>query len=88
MKLKTAIAAAALAVITAGVVTGCARVTEPFNDAPVSHKYQVPAEVYAMPNGYNNYAESCDHHGHRVFVIFHSSGYGSVFAINDPACKP
>ena len=40
-------------------------------------------------NGFNNFAEKCDDHGNRVFVIFHKdSAYGSVFAMKDPTCGP
>ena len=41
-----------------------------------------------MPDGFNNFAEKCDDHGNRVFVIFHGDGtYGSVFAMKDPTCR-
>ena len=83
----TWIALAVLALIAAGVVTGCAKITEPFNDAAVSGHVNGPAEVGSMPDGFNNFAEKCDDHGNRVFVIFHSdSAYGSVFARKDPTC--
>ena len=79
------LAAGALAI--GGIITGCAKITEPFNDAPVSHQIGGPAEVGSMPDGFNNFAEKCDDHGNRVFVIFHSdSAYGSVFAMKDPTC--
>lgn len=87
---KTArtIIAAILAIAAAGgVLTGCAKITEPFNDAPVSGHINGPAEIGSMPDGFNNFAEKCDGHGNRVFVIFHSdSAYGSVFAMKDPTC--
>lgn len=80
-------ALAVIALLAVAVVTGCAKITEPFNDAPVSHKIGGPAEVGSMPDGFNNFAEKCDDHGNRVFVIFHSDGaYGSVFAMKDPTC--
>ena len=82
-------ALAALAVLAVVVVTGCSKITEPFHDAPVSHQIGGPAEVGSMPDGFNNFAEKCDDHGNRVFVVFHSdSAYGSVFAMKDPTCAP
>jgi len=71
------------------VLSGCGlgKLVEPYNDAPVSHQIGGPAEVGSMPDGFNNFAEKCDDHGNRVFVIFHSdSAYGSVFALKDPTC--
>jgi hypothetical protein len=82
-------ALAAAALIVAAVVSGCGlgKITEPYNDARVSHQIGGPAEVGSMPDGFNNFAEKCDDHGNRVFVIFHSdSAYGSVFAMKDPTC--
>jgi hypothetical protein len=80
-------ALAVIALAVAGVVSGCAKITEPFHDAPVSGHINGPAEVGSMPDGFNNFAEKCDDHGNRVFVIFHSDGaYGSVFAMKDPTC--
>ena len=53
----------------------------------MSHRISGPAEVGSMPDGFNNFAEKCDDHGNRVFVVFHSDGaYGSVFAMKDPTC--
>jgi hypothetical protein len=85
-----AIIAAALAVLALAVLSGCGlnKITEPYNDAPVSHQIGGPAEVGSMPDGFNNFAEKCDGHGNRVFVIFHGdNAYGSVFAMKDPTCK-
>jgi len=80
-------ALAVVALIAAAVVTGCAKITEPLKDASVSHRISGPAEVGSMPDGFNNFAEKCDGHGNRVFVIFHGDGtYGSVFAMKDPTC--
>lgn len=79
----------ALIALSALLVSGCGwnKVTEPYNDAPVSGQINGPAEVGSMPDGFNNFAEKCDGHGNRVFVIFHSdSAYGSVFAMKDPTC--
>ena len=80
------------AVLALGVVmlSGCgfSKIVEPYNDAPVSGQIHGSAEVGSMPDGFNNFAEKCDNHGNRVFVIFHGDkGYGSVFAMKDPTCK-
>ena len=80
-------ALAVAALIAALALAGCAKITEPLKDASVSHRISGPAEVGSMPDGFNNFAEKCDDHGNRVFVIFHSDGaYGSVFAMKDPTC--
>lgn len=80
---------AGLAIAGLALLAGCGlgKITEPFNDAPVSHQIGGPAEVGSMPDGFNNFAEKCDDHGNRVFVIFHSdASYGSVYAMKDPTC--
>jgi hypothetical protein len=86
----TAALAAGTAIIALLATGGCAKITEPFNDARVAHKYGNPADVYSMPDGFNNFSEKCDAHGNRVFVIYHGdAAYGSVFAMKDPTCgKP
>jgi hypothetical protein len=46
-----------------------------------------PADVYAMPNFFNNVASKCDGHGHRVFVTSNKSNAPSnLVVINDPSC--
>ena len=77
----------ALAVVAALVVAGCAKITEPFNDAPVSHQIGGPAEVGSMPDGFNNVATKCDH-GNRLYISYHGDGsYGFGFAVpRDPTC--
>jgi hypothetical protein len=84
-----AVSAALVALAIAGLflVTGCAKFLEPYNDAPVSGKIGGAAEVGSMPDGFSNFAEKCDTHGNRVFVVYHGDkGYGSVFALKDPTC--
>lgn len=80
-------AAAGIGLLAAGL-TGCSQKnTEPWNDAPVVGKFDNGAQVYSMPDGFNNFASKCDDNGHRVFVTYHGDGaYGGVFAIDDPAC--
>jgi hypothetical protein len=46
-----------------------------------------PAEVYAMPNFFNNVASKCDGHGHRIFVTSNKcSAPSNMVVINDPSC--
>ena len=48
---------------------------------------RTPAEVYAMPNFYNNVASKCDGHGHRIFVTSNkSSAPSNLIVINDASC--
>lgn len=61
------------------------------NDAPQTPAEQhAPAEVGAMPDGFSNWATSCNH-GNRVYTIYHrayeGSGYGAIAVVaNDPSC--
>lgn len=88
MKHKRALVAAlmAAALLTA---TGCAKMTEPWNDAKISGKDDSPAEVYSMPDGFSNFATKCDRHGNRVYVLYHGDNpYGGVTVVPaDPSCK-
>lgn len=84
-----AAAVVTLATLAVLAVAGCGfqKATEPYNDAPVVHKYDNPADVYSMPDGFSNFSEKCDQHGNRVFVVYHgNSAYGSIFAMKDPTC--
>ena len=82
------IAAVVLAIAALTILSGCAKFMEPFNDAPISGKIGGAAEVGSMPDGFSNFAEKCDTHGNRVFVVYHGDkGYGSVYALKDPTCK-
>lgn len=76
------IALAALAVIALSSLSGCAKMTEPFKDAPRSGvTNEEPADVVQMPDGFNNLATKCDH-GNRVYVTYHGdSAYGSVTVV-------
>jgi hypothetical protein len=72
--------------LTAG--TGCDAITEEWNDAEIEHKYDHPAEVYSMPDGYANFAAKCDVHGNRVYTTrWGDSGQGKALAVvRDPSC--
>jgi len=67
---------------------GCNSITEPYNDAPISHKNDSPAAVYSMPDGFSNVATKCADHGHRIYVAYHGDGERAAIAvISDPACR-
>lgn len=71
-------------------LAGCSsssKVQQPLNDAAVTKQLEGPGEVGWGADGFSNWFEKCDDHGHRVFVLFHNDGeYGSVSAIDDPSC--
>lgn len=85
---KRAISAALLATVALVSLTAC-KATEQYNDAPSSNGGgdKSPAAVYAMPDGFSNWAEKCDGHGFRVFVAFHSGSAPAIAAVADPTCK-
>lgn len=72
---------AALAVVSLGA---CANATEEFNDAPVGHKNDDPADIYSMPDGFSNVATKCIE-GNRVFSTRNEAGI--AVAPNDPTCQ-
>lgn len=82
---KVTAAAGALALV--GVLAGCGKLVEPYNDAPVASQNKTPAEVLNMPDGFSNVATKCDH-GNRVYVAFHGDAtYGAIAVVaNDPSC--
>jgi hypothetical protein len=86
VKKRAALVAAGIAVLFG--VTGCSKYTEPWNDAKIEKKYDDPAEVYSMPDGFSNVATKCDVHGNRIYVVYHGdNAYGSVDVVaNDPSC--
>jgi hypothetical protein len=68
--------------------TGCASMTEPYNDAPVGTKDDSSADIYSMPDGFSNFSSKCDKNGNRVYVVYHGeSPYGAVAVVGqDPTC--
>jgi hypothetical protein len=83
--------AARVAAVTALVILlgGCAKLTEPFKDAPrTSVTNDQPADTVTMPDGFSNLATKCDH-GNRVYVAYHGDNkYASIFVVaQDPTCK-
>lgn len=80
---------AGMAVLALGLgATGCSSLTEEFNDAPIGKKYDGPAEVYSMPDGFANFASKCDAHGNRVYTT-RGGNAGKAIAVvaADPSCK-
>ena len=68
------------------VLTGCTQ-KERVNAHQSNNVDRTPADVYAMPNYYNNVASKCDGHGHRIFVTSNkSSAPSNLVVINDTSC--
>ena len=87
-KIAAGVAAGLIGLST--MASGCASNTEPFNDAPISHKNDSPAYVGSMPDGFSNWASKCDPQGggFRVFTAFHGDGDRAAIAvIADPTCR-
>lgn len=84
---RTRALAAATLTAAALTLTGCSSLSEPFNDAPISHKDDGPAEVYSMPDGYANFASKCDRHGNRVYTTRTDGGEAMAVIPHDPTCK-
>lgn len=89
-RIRTAVVALVAVAVLFGL-TACFgnKATQPWNDSPrTSVVNSTPADVIAMPDGFNNLATKCDH-GNRIYVSYHSDGsYGFAFGIaNDPTCK-
>lgn len=48
---------------------------------------RTPAEIYAMPDHYNNVASKCDEHGHRIFITSNKDQAPSnLVVIEDSSC--
>ncbi len=48
---------------------------------------RTPAEVYAMPEHYNNVASKCDKRGHRIFITSNKrQAPSNLVVIDDPSC--
>jgi hypothetical protein len=81
------IAAAGLAV---GVLAlaGCASAGESWNDAPIDHKVDRPAVVYAAPDGFANAMETCDDFGNLIITTRDGKGGGKAVAVvkDEEAC--
>jgi hypothetical protein len=84
--IATAIVLASALLMLAGC--GLNKAFEPFNDAPISHKNDLPAVVGSMPDGFSNWAGKCDGQGHWVVVVYHGdSTYGAPAVVADPKCR-
>jgi hypothetical protein len=78
--------AAAVAVLV--LVAGCDNYNDKRGrgDAPVSSTDDSPAEVVNFPDQFANIAMKCDGHGHRLYIVTHTSTDVPVVVITDPAC--
>jgi hypothetical protein len=86
MTKSRAVAALAAMSLTALMVTGCSSMMESYNDAPISHKYDNPAEVYSMPDGFANVSSKCDRHGNRMYTTRTDGGEAMAVVPADPSC--
>ncbi|WP_354698083.1 hypothetical protein DSM112329_03747 [Paraconexibacter sp. AEG42_29] len=79
-----------LATVLALTAAGCGSDTPERQNArqtPGAQVDRVPAEVYAMPDHYNNVASKCDRHGHRIFITSNKDQAPSnLVVIADPSC--
>lgn len=76
------------AVVIGGSATGCsAKFQEHFKDTPVTGRVDVGAVVGSMPDGFNNWARTCDGTT-AVYTAYHGdAAYGSVSTVADsPVC--
>lgn len=88
---RTAVLILAVVAALAFVVTvaGCSnKQQQPFNDAPrTATQNSDPAQIIAMPDGFNNAASKCDG-PNRIYTTYHGdSSYGGIAVVaNDPRC--
>jgi len=84
---KRRLATAATVAVLAVGLGGCAKASEPFQDAERGSTNDSPADTITFPDGFSNVATKCDH-GNRVYVLFKSDlAYGSVAVVpGDPSC--
>ncbi|MEA2157236.1 MAG: hypothetical protein QOE11_3376 [Solirubrobacteraceae bacterium] len=81
---------AVLAVLAVLALAGCGSTPERQNahQTPGNQVDRTPAEVYAMPDHYNNVASKCDRHGHRIFITSNKDQAPSnLVVLADPSCK-
>lgn len=79
--------ALALVAVLALSFSGCAKMTEPFKDAPRGETNNGPADLVTFPDGFSNVATKCDH-GNRVYTAYHNdSAYAAITVVpNAPDC--
>jgi hypothetical protein len=81
----------AVPVVTVALVAlvGCGGAPERQNahQTPEGQIDRNPAEVFAMPDHYNNVASKCDKHGHRIFITSNKDAAPSnLVVIDDSSC--
>ncbi|MGW7201443.1 hypothetical protein [Streptomyces chryseus] len=86
--MRRAAIAAVVAATSLALLTGCAKFTEPFKDAPRGTTNNEPADIVTMPDGFSNVSTKCDH-GNRVYTLYHGDNkYGSIAVVpQDPSCR-
>lgn len=79
-----------LALLALLALAGCGGTPERQNahQTPGRQVDRTPAEVYAMPDHYNNVASKCDRHGHRIFITSNKDQAPSnLVVVTDPSCE-
>ena len=86
--MRKSVAGLVLAVVACTGLSSCAKMTEPFKDAPRGETNSGPADTITFPDGFSNGATKCDH-GNRLYVAYHGdSPYASIAVVpNDPTCQ-
>jgi hypothetical protein len=79
---------AAAGVVVLAALAGCgAPERQNAHQTPEGEIDRTPAEVYAMPDHYNNVASKCDKHGHRIFITSNKDQAPSnLVVVADPSC--
>jgi hypothetical protein len=69
-------------------LTGCgAPERQNAHQTPEGQIDRTPAEIYAMPDHYNNVASKCDSHGHRIFITSNKDAAPSnLVVVEDSSC--
>lgn len=88
--MKNRIIACTSLALLALTLTACGtKGLEPFKDAPVGGRVNEPAVIGEMPDGFGNWARTCDGTTAVYTLFHHDSAYGGVAVVaNSPECKP
>jgi len=82
------IALGGLALSAALAVAGCAKITEPWNDAKrTGTENSTPVDIITNADGFSNLSTKCDH-GNRIYVAYHGDAAYAAIAVvpADPSC--
>lgn len=68
------------AAILAVSMSSCAKMTEPFKDAPRGATNDAPGDLVTFPDGFSNVATKCDH-GNRIYTAYHADKAYAAIAV-------